>query len=327
MIPSSFPLFLLVSFLSASSLVAADLTISHLLPRPLIVEYHRTSVEDLNPNLPCESWRIAGEANNLNPWATIPNECHDYVRSYVTGRAYVSDLEIVSTEAAAFAEGFKLQNDGNDVWVFDIDETLLSNLPYYAQHGYGGELLELGFRIILLTGRSEAQRDVTERNLRVAGFQRWDRLILRGIEDHGKLATTYKSEKRTWMLEQGYRIVGNSGDQWSDLLCCPISNRSFKIPNPIPSPPFPNCYYFSSKILPYKVGDFALNLAEDRCFHGGGIFCFIHTHVWNELEKENKGFFEAYAESKSKDQRMSEEETSAMIKKMITEPSKQDSAD
>ncbi|CAN1151586.1 Acid phosphatase 1, partial [Linum perenne] len=255
------PFFLLISFLSASSLVAADLTISHHLPRPLIVEYHRASGEDLNPNLRCESWRIAGEANNLNPWATIPNECLDYVRSYVTGRAYVSDLEIVSTEAAAFAERFKLRNDGKDVWVFDIDETLLSNLPYYAQHGYGGEvfdsvafdnwvdeaaapalepslklyqqLLELGFRIILLTGRSEAQRNVTERNLRVAGFQRWDRLILRGVEDHGKLATIYKSEKRTWMLEQGYRIVGNSGDQWSDLLGCPISNRSFKIPNPM----------------------------------------------------------------------------------------------
>ena len=24
-----------------------------------------------------------------------------------------------------------------DTRVFDVDETLLSNLPYYAQHGYG----------------------------------------------------------------------------------------------------------------------------------------------------------------------------------------------
>ncbi|CAN1798371.1 hypothetical protein LINPERHAP1_LOCUS21676 [Linum perenne] len=45
----------------------------------------------------------------------------------------------------------------------------------------------------------------------------------------------------------------------------------------------------------------------------------IHMAVWNELEKENKGFFEAYAESKSKDGRMSEEETSAMIRKMINQ--------
>lgn len=45
----------------------------------------------------------------------------------------------------------------------------------------------------------------------------------------------------------------------------------------------------------------------------------IKLAVWNELEKENKKFFEAYAESKSKDDRMSEEETSQMIQKMISD--------
>ena len=44
--------------------------------------------------------------------------------------------------------------------------------------------------------------------------------------------------------------------------------------------------------------------------------------MWNELEKENKEFFEAYAKSNSKDERMSEEETSQMIKKMISDSSK-----
>lgn len=44
--------------------------------------------------------------------------------------------------------------------------------------------------------------------------------------------------------------------------------------------------------------------------------------VWNELEKENKEFFEEYAKAKSKDERMSEEETSQMIQKMISDSSK-----
>ncbi|KAK4579017.1 hypothetical protein RGQ29_028900 [Quercus rubra] len=48
----------------------------------------------------------------------------------------------------------------------------------------------------------------------------------------------------------------------------------------------------------------------------------ITSTVWNELEKENKEFFEAYAESKSKEDRMSEEETSQMIQKMISDSSK-----
>lgn len=35
------------------------------------------------------------------------------------------------------------------------------------------------------------------------------------------------------MLKEGYRILGNSGDQWSDILGFSMSNRSFKLPNPM----------------------------------------------------------------------------------------------
>ena len=41
--------------------------------------------------------------------------------------------------------------------------------------------------------------------------------------------------------------------------------------------------------------------------------------MWNELEKENKEFFEPYLRSKSKDDRMSQEETTRMIQKMISD--------
>jgi hypothetical protein len=46
--------------------------------------------------------------------------------------------------------------------------------------------------------------------------------------------------------------------------------------------------------------------------------------VWNELEKENKRFFEAYAQSldSKADDQMSEEETRQMIQKMISDSSK-----
>ncbi|KAL5569149.1 hypothetical protein UlMin_025724 [Ulmus minor] len=53
----------------------------------------------------------------------------------------------------------------------------------------------------------------------------------------------------------------------------------------------------------------------------------ITSTVWNELEKENKEFFEAYAQSQNKDDKMSEEETSQMIQKMISENSAKDSDD
>lgn len=41
------------------------------------------------------------------------------------------------------------------------------------------EVLGLGFKIFLLTGRSEKQRSITVDNLINAGVRYWDKLILR----------------------------------------------------------------------------------------------------------------------------------------------------
>ncbi|KAH7557367.1 hypothetical protein ACOSQ2_027335 [Xanthoceras sorbifolium] len=239
----------------------------HLLPRPLILEYPENTIEtrlkelDEEVKLQCTSWRFAVEANNLGPWKTIPRECVEYVKDYMMGRGYRIDLERVSNEAGVYAKSVELGADGKDAWVFDIDETLLSNLPYYQEHGYGleifdqtkfdkwvekanapaiesslklyEEVLGLGFKVFLLTGRSEKHRSITVENLNHVGFRNWDELILRSADDHGKLATIFKSEKRSEMIKEGYRIHGNSGDQWSDLLGFSMSNRSFKLPNPM----------------------------------------------------------------------------------------------
>ncbi|KAM7504605.1 hypothetical protein LguiB_003509 [Lonicera macranthoides] len=239
---------------------------SHLLPRSLIIEYPentkphlKESIEELI--LHCTSWRFVVETSNISPWKTIPQECADYVKDYMTSRAYKIDLERVSKEAELYAKSVELNGDGKDVWIFDVDETLLSNLAYYADHGYGlevfdsiefdnwvdkgtapgiesilklyEEVLRTGFKVFLLTGRSEKQRRVTVENLTNAGFHDWDKLILRGVEDHGKLATIYKSDKRNEIANEGFRILGNSGDQWSDLLGSALSIRSFKLPNPM----------------------------------------------------------------------------------------------
>ncbi|CAN1286223.1 Acid phosphatase 1 [Linum perenne] len=57
------------------------------------------------------------------------------------GERYHLDSEVVIGEAMRYADGLKLAGDGKDVWVFDVDETTLSNLPYYAKHGFGYVLL------------------------------------------------------------------------------------------------------------------------------------------------------------------------------------------
>ncbi|KAL9271341.1 Acid phosphatase 1-like protein [Drosera capensis] len=95
------------------------------------------------------------------------------------------------------------------------------------------EVLSLGIKVFLLTGRNEQQRNVTVQNLLDVGFKNWEKLILRSSDDHGKPATVYKSQKRNELVNDGYRIIGNSGDQWSDLLGYAMSVRSFKLPNPM----------------------------------------------------------------------------------------------
>ncbi|XP_015942232.1 uncharacterized protein LOC107467609 [Arachis duranensis] len=48
----------------------------------------------------------------------------------------------------------------------------------------------------------------------------------------------------------------------------------------------------------------------------------ITSTVWNELEKENKEFFEGYLKSKSKEEKiMSQEETTRIIQNMISDSS------
>ncbi|KAJ6914008.1 HAD superfamily [Populus alba x Populus x berolinensis] len=55
----------------------------------------------------------------------------------MTGDGYRSDSEVAASYALGFAKTVEIAGDGKDAWVFDVDETLLSNLPYYAVHGFG----------------------------------------------------------------------------------------------------------------------------------------------------------------------------------------------
>lgn len=85
----------------------------------------------------CQSWRFGVETNNLIEWKTIPKECEGYVGHYMLGSQYREDSEVVTEAAYNYAKNLNLTNDGNNIWVFDVDETTLSNLPFYARHGFG----------------------------------------------------------------------------------------------------------------------------------------------------------------------------------------------
>uniref|UniRef100_A0A0D9XC19 Acid phosphatase n=1 Tax=Leersia perrieri TaxID=77586 RepID=A0A0D9XC19_9ORYZ len=208
----------------------------------------------------CGSVRTAIEAHNIIGWKTVSAECAEYIARYITGDRYQRDSDVVINEAIAYAESLKLSGEGKEVWVFDVDDTALSTLPYQGKHGYGAQqydqssfleyvaqgsapalkatlrlyerLLQLGIKPVFLTDRAEYQRAVTTSNLLQQGYCNWEKLVLQPVTE--QISTqAFKTSQRQKLVSAGYIIVGNIGDQWSDILGSPEGCRTFKFPNPM----------------------------------------------------------------------------------------------
>jgi predicted secreted acid phosphatase len=138
--------------------------------------------------------------------------------------------------------------------VFDIDETTLSNYTAIEADNFTfgtnsqneaqnqvGEAIDpslalfnlakkKGYTLFLITGRRESVRTPTAQNLAREGYEGYKQLILK---PQASTATTvdYKSGAREAIEDQGYKIVANVGDQYSDL-AGGHSQVVFKLPNP-----------------------------------------------------------------------------------------------
>jgi acid phosphatase len=138
--------------------------------------------------------------------------------------------------------------------VLDIDETSLSNYTAinadnftFGTNSQGEATNEIGTAItptlqvykdalarhvavFFITGRGEATRAHTESNLKREGDETWSKLYLKPA---GTTLTTvqYKSGARKDIESQGYTIIANIGDQYSDL-AGGHAQRAFKLANP-----------------------------------------------------------------------------------------------
>nr|KYP54124.1 Stem 28 kDa glycoprotein [Cajanus cajan] len=215
---------------------------------------------DSDVDVSCASWRLGVEAHNLINWQTVPLKCQEYIASYLLDGQYRSDSKTVCREAYFYAKKLNLTN--RDIFIFDVDETLLSNLPYFANHGFGVEphnktafskwvasgeafalpetlklynkILSLGIKVVFLSERRLDQKDVLVKNLKDAGYPTWEKLIVRDPASFGGDDTfEYKSAERVKLVGSGYRIIGNIGDQWSDIVGRYKGFRTFKLPNPL----------------------------------------------------------------------------------------------
>jgi predicted secreted acid phosphatase len=177
------------------------------------------------------------------------------VRYHDSGE-YDREIRDVVDDARAHLEARakRTSKDEKLAAVFDIDETSLSNWDVLSGCGfcsYPSQLklypnaqgvaivpvLELfnyakknGIAVFFITGRQNAQRDATIKNLTDVGYSGWTDLITQP-DGNKQPARVFKSQERQEIENKGYRIVLNIGDQASDLAGC-CAERIFKLPNP-----------------------------------------------------------------------------------------------
>ncbi|CAL0326033.1 unnamed protein product [Lupinus luteus] len=212
----------------------------------------------------CSSWRLGVETNNIIRFKTVPAKCKDYIRNYFLGDQSRADTKAVLSEAYSYAKSLDIIKGANYTWVFDIDETLLSNIEYYADRGFGtiphnatdfnkwiekgklpalphslklyNKLLALDIKIAIITERPETQHKITVKNLWNVGYRKYAKIIFKDTKKEiykGKTTLVYKLAERKKLEKEGFKIIGNIGDQWSDILGTSTAVRSFKLPNPL----------------------------------------------------------------------------------------------
>lgn len=194
---------------------------------------------------------------NLPKLAQIKSDLRDYIDS----GHYMHDVANAARPGLHYLKMRVRQHEANhDVEklavVFDIDETLLSNTTMMKALSFGGngplfhqyERQAIGKRmpatakifdyarqhdvaIFLITGRSKQMHAPTVKNLKSQGFQGYTALYMWPKSSHQTVAQ-FKASKRCNIVKQGYHIVLNVGDQWSDMDVRCLGEKRIKLPNP-----------------------------------------------------------------------------------------------
>jgi acid phosphatase len=209
--------------------------------------------------------QAASRVSTYAPAERIPNldalkaELKQYHDCTCKCGCYAKDLDHQADRAIAFLRIRAANRRPQEklALVLDIDETTLSNYEEMVKAGFAydsavfnswvesakapaipgtlrlyKEAQRLGVSVFFITGRSDAEREATERNLREQGFQNWQQLFLRSAAQTSEAVEVFKSGARAAVAAQGYRIVLNVGDQWSDDMGKPQAEFFVKYPDP-----------------------------------------------------------------------------------------------
>lgn len=140
--------------------------------------------------------------------------------------------------------------------VLDIDETSLSNWGYLVRSGFNVDAESFrtwvgmhndpalkptlalfrdaraaGVPVFFITGRKETLRADTIRQLHAAGYKGWAGLYMEPVAYDLPSVVPFKSSVRGKLTDEGWKIILNMGDQWSDL-DGGYAQNAVKLPNP-----------------------------------------------------------------------------------------------
>lgn len=177
------------------------------------------------------------------------------VATYADSGEYRADLGVVAGRAARWIEARAGRGGGRLAVVFDIDETVLSNLPHMKESDWGYRekewdkwmartaapailpvrevyqtALDRGVAVFFITGRTAKDRRHTARNLALQGMGKYEQLITRP-DGPKEPAAVFKSARRREISSRSFTIIANIGDQATDLEGG-FAERDFKLPNP-----------------------------------------------------------------------------------------------
>ena len=180
------------------------------------------------------------------------------LKTYHDSGAYETELAHAIEKAQAYIDHrakTKLPQQKLAI-VLDIDETSLSNYNKFAARQYVGtptqihddilsgdapaiapmlalynDALKQGISVFFVTGRRERDRQITITNLTQSGYHDWAGLALKSNDYNLPSTIPFKSQERAKITQQGYTIIADIGDQYSDLKGG-YAEKTFKLPNP-----------------------------------------------------------------------------------------------
>lgn len=207
------------------------------------------------------SWAIAEPRN-------FYDEQQELIEYYQSGQYEREIYEVAEKAQLSLKEALTQKSvDERLAIVLDIDETAISNIElilkaynlaflvgdsvpnsYFNsfQYPYNDPAIkpilklyqyaiENNVAVFFISGRFDAGRNDTEKNLVAVGYNKWSGLFLRTSAQKTLSAVDFKTASRKTVTDQGYKIVMSLGDQQSDISGDYVG-EGFKLPNP---------YYFT----------------------------------------------------------------------------------